>query len=172
MKETIEHIKSGENSVRQDKTIHYWKIAKKCKDSKKEKDLIVGVLLYNQLIEQFLKDAIYTSIVFLKVSIYPNKIYIKLDLDSFTYGQLIKYFKNVAIIDYNREIIIQYLNDIKPIRNKIVHNLFDINDIKIELKDYYEKSEELFMLLLEYYNSMLNKIYDSYWEFDFNKLLY
>ena len=66
----------------------------------------------------------------------------------------------------------KYLKDILPIRNKIIHSIFDFNDVKNELKDYFIKADELIIMLNGYYNSIAEDISYDFKKFDFNNLLY
>ena len=97
-----------------------------------------------------MKETIICSISYIKAEIWPSSVQMNLDFDKATFGNLIEYFKQFAIKEYNRDIILKYLRDIKKTRNDTVHRLFEIQDIKNlknELKNYYGKAYELVILL-------------------------
>lgn len=174
MDEVVNYMinKEWEKDYRAERKTYLLNVAVECETSNKTSDLIGGMLIYNQLVEQFLKETIIVSIGYIKAEIWPAKVKMNLDFDKATFGVLIEYFKQFAIEEYNRDIIIKYLNDTKKTRNNMVHRLFEIEkikDLKSELKDYYGKSYELVMLLNEYYNQITNKLYDLSIRIDFNE---
>ena len=174
MNEIKKHIKNKEWLVdpKAKQFFHYYQIAKKCSKSNTIEKLVTGTLLYNQLVEKILKETIIISIIVVKAKIWPEKIEFNLDFDKATFGKLIEYYKKYAIKKYNRDIIIKYLKDILPIRNEIIHSIFSIEDMKKDLKNYFDKADELISLLNEYYNSIAAHILYDFEGFDFNKLLY
>lgn len=173
MNEVSEHIKNKEWLIdsKIDKFFYYYRIAEKCSKSSKIEDLVSGVLLYNQLVEKILKETIIISVIVMKAKLWPERVSFYLDFEKATFGKLIQYYKNFAIKKYNRDIIVKYLKDILPIRNKVIHSLFDIDDINKELLDYFGKSDELIMMLNGYYNSIAENILYDLENFDFNNLL-
>ncbi len=155
--------KDWEKDYKRERKIFLLNIATECEKSDKTADVIGGILIYNQLIEQLLKETIICSIGYIKAEIWPASVQMNLSFDKATFGTLIEYFKQFAIKEYNRDVILKYLKDIKKMRNDVVHNLFDVPDIKNiknGLKDYYGKSYELFMLLNEYYDQICWNLYD------------
>lgn len=173
MNEIKEHIVNKEwmNDPKEDIFFKYYKIAQKCSKSKSVKDLVSGTLLYNQLVEKSLKDTIIISIIVIKAKSWPEEVELDLNFDRATFGKLVEYFKKFALKKYNRDIIIKYLNDILPIRNKVIHKIFDIEDINKELVDYFGKADELVLLLNGYYNAIAENILYDLEEFDFNNLI-
>ena len=160
-----------EKDYKQERKIYLLNIAKECENSEKIADTIGGILIYNQLVEQFLKETIICSISYIKAEIWPSSVQMNLDFDKATFGVLIEYFKQFAVKEYNRDVILKYLKDIKKTRNDTVHRLFEIKDIKNlknELNDYYGKSFELVMLLNEYYNEICWKLDDLSERIDWN----
>ena len=168
-----EHIKNEEwiFDPKEDKKMYFFKIAEKCSKSNRIEDLVSGTLIYNQLIEQSLVETIILSIIYVKARIWPKNVKLNLDFDKATFGKQIDYFEKYSIEEYNREINIKYLKDILKIRNKVIHHLFDISNFKNELEEYFEKANQLFMLLIEYYNAISEHIFYELGNFDFNKLL-
>lgn len=173
MNEINEHIRNKEWLIdsKADKFFYYYRLAQKCSKSDETEDLVSGVLLYNQLVEKILKETIIISIIVIKAKLWPERVSFDLDFEKATFGKLIQYYKSFAIKKYNRDIIAKYLKDILPIRNKVIHSLFDVDDINKELQDYFEKSDELIMMLNGYYNSIAENILYDLEDFDFNNLL-
>lgn len=124
--------------------------------SKRDPDIaskIGGMLIYNQVIEQYLSDIITMSIYYIKAKIWPVAVSLEIDLDKATFGKMIDYFKLYATVEPNREQILSYLTKFNIKRNIVVHDLFDINDLKklaIELNEYAELADEIISLLSEY----------------------
>ena len=138
-------------------------IATECEKSNKDSDIIGGILIYNQLIEQLLKESIICSISYIKAEIWPINVQLDIDFEKATFGTLIDYFKKFTIKEHNYDIIINYLKDIKKIRNNIVHNLFNIpkiEDLKDISKNYYNISNKLVKLLNTYYEQLCYRLYE------------
>lgn len=173
MNEIKEHIINKEwiDDPKTDIFFKYYKIAQKCSKSKNVEDLVSGTLLYNQLVEKSLRDTIIISIIVIKAKAWPEKVELDLNFDKATFGKLVEYFKRFALKKYNRDIIVKYLNDILPIRNKVIHKIFDIEDINKELADYFVKADELVLLLNGYYNSIAENILYDLEGFNFNNLV-
>ena len=168
-----EHIKNKcwTFDPKEEKKFYFYKIAERCSNSNKVEDLVSGVLIYNQLIEESLIETIIISIIYVKAKTWPKKIMFDLDFDRATFGKQIEYFERFAIEEVNRDVIKKYLKDILKIRNKVIHHLFDIENFNDELEDYYGKANELFILLIQYYNDISEHILYELEEFDFNNLL-
>lgn len=124
--------------------------------SKSDPDIaskIGGMLIYNQVIEQFLHDIVEMSIHYIKAEIWPVSVSLDIDLEKVTFGKMIDYFKQFATVEPNRELILSYLKKFNTKRNLVVHDLFDINDLdKLadELNDYAELADEIICLLKRY----------------------
>jgi hypothetical protein len=94
-------------------------------------------------------------LLYVRAEIWPTNIELNIQTSKATFGKLIEYFKKFVIKKYNRDILIEDLEELNINRNKLVHNLFDIKDesnLKKELEKYEEISEEVIQLLIEYYN--------------------
>ncbi len=172
MDEVVKYMnnKEWEKDYREKRKLYLLNIATDCEKSSKTSEVIGGILIYNQIIEQLLKEVIIVSIGFIKAKLWPNKVKFNIDFEKATFGVLIEYYKQFAIEELNKDVIILYLNDIKKIRNKIVHKIFEfknIRNIKIESRDYYGKCYELFLLLNEYYDQICFKLYDLDEKIDF-----
>lgn len=168
-----EHIKNREWTCdpKEEKKFYYFKIAEKCSKSDKVEDLVSGTLIYNQLIEQSLAETIILSIIYVKAKTWPKKITFDLNFDKATFGKQIEYFEKFAIEEANRDVIIKYLKDVLKVRNKVIHRLFDIENFNKELEEYYGKTNELFILLIQYYNDISEHILYELEDFDFDNLL-
>lgn len=135
---------------------------------------IGGLLLWQQIIEQFLKEIIQISITYIKAEIWPTKIDLKIDYEKKTFGQIIELYKNYSIDYEDRPKIVGYLNKINVNRNKIVHKMFEVEDLN-SLEDLFEASynthEDLLKLLLDHYNVIGNNLEDLESRVDWEKLL-
>ena len=126
------------------------------RESRRDPDIagkIGGMLIWNQVIEQMLKDIVDTSIHFIKARIWPVSVELRIDLDSATFGKVIDYFKQYATVQEDREEILQRLKKFNIKRNQVVHDLFDIGDLRrlgTELDEYADLAEETMALLEKY----------------------
>ena len=154
-----------------DRKVFLWKLAQKSKEEKDVSHKIGGMLIYNQLIEEFLKDITELSVNYIKAEIWPADVCLKLDFSKMTFGKLINEFKQYATIEHNREILLEYLHKYNVKRNEVVHNLFgteDLEKLAIELDEYALLADEIVHLLVEYDNSVCEKFCDLDTRVDFN----
>ena len=154
-----------------DRKVFLWKLAQKSKEEKEVSHKIGGMLIYNQLIEEFLKDVTELSVNYIKAEIWPADVCLKLDFSKMTFGKLINEFKQYATIEHNREILLNYLQKYNLKRNEVVHHLFGIEDLEklaIELDEYALLADETVYLLVEYDNSVCEKFCDLDERVDFN----
>lgn len=135
---------------------------------------IGGLLLWQQVIEQFLKEIIQISIAYVKAEIWPAKIDLKIDYERKTFGQIIELYNNYSLDYEDRPKIIGYLNQINKNRNKIVHKMFEVEDLN-SLEDLFEASynmhEDLLQLLLDHYILIGDNLEDLKSRVDWEKLL-
>ncbi len=126
------------------------------RQSKQDKDLsskIGGMLIYNQVIEQLLSDIVEMSIYYIKAQIWPVSVSLDIELDSSTFGKVIEYFKQFATVEPRRDEILAMLRKFNIKRNHVVHDLFDIQDLKKlsrELDGYAELADEIIRMLDDY----------------------
>lgn len=135
---------------------------------------IGGMLIYNQLLEECLKDIVEYSVYYIKAEIWPADVDLSFDFSKSTFGELIRSFKRFAMIEFNRDIIIEYLTKYNKKRNDVVHHLFEIENISalsVELDEYAIFAEEIFYLLLEYDNCICEKFCDLTNRVDFKDFL-
>ena len=154
-----------------DRKVFLWKLAQKSKEEKEVSHKIGGMLIYNQLIEEFLKDITELSVNYIKAEIWPADVCLKLEFSKMTFGKLINEFKQYATIEHNREILLNYLQKYNLKRNEVVHHLFEIEDLEklaIELDEYALLADEIVYLLVEYDNSVCEKFCDLDERVDFN----
>lgn len=159
------------NDEKSDRKKYLFKLAQQSKKQVEISHKIGGMLIYNQLIEEFLKDIIELSINYIKAEIWPADVSLKVDFTKLTFGKLISEFKQYATIEHNREILLDYLKKYNLKRNEVVHNLFEIEDMdKLvkELDEYALLADEIVFLLLEYDNSVCEKFCDLDRRVDFN----
>lgn len=122
---------------------------------------IGGLLLWQQVIEQFLKEINQISITYVKSEIWPTKIDLKIDYERKTFGQVIDIYKNYSIDYEDRPKIISLLKTINDNRRTITHKMFEVEDLE-DLENVFESSyeihEELLQLLLDHYILIGNKL--------------
>ena len=115
---------------------------------------IGGLLLWQQVIEQFLKEINQISLTYVKAEIWPTKIDFKIDYDRKTFGQVIEIYKNYSIDYEDRPKILGHLKTINDNRRMVTHKMFNVEDLE-ELENLFESSydihEELLQLLLDHY---------------------
>lgn len=145
------------------------------KESSSESNIaskIGSMLIYNQLLEECLKNIVEYSICYIKAEIWPADVDLSFDFSKSTFGELIRSFKRFAMIEFNRDIILEYLTKYNKKRNDVVHHLFGIENISAlatELDEYAILAEEIFYLLLEYDNSICEKFCDLCNRVDFKE---
>lgn len=124
---------------------------------------IGGLLLWQQVIEQFLKEIIQISLTYVKAEIWPTKIDFKIDYDRKTFGQVIEIYKNYSVDYEDRPKILEHLKTINDNRRTITHKMFEVENLE-DLEDIFESSynihEELLQLLLDHYILVGNNLED------------
>lgn len=124
---------------------------------------IGGLLLWQQVIEQFLKEIIQISLTYVKAEIWPTKIDFKIDYDRKTFGQVIEIYKNYSVDYEDRPKILEHLKTINDNRRTITHKMFEVENLE-DLEDIFESSynihEELLKLLLDHYILVENNLED------------
>lgn len=129
------------------------KIARQSKNDPDIATKIGGMLIYNQVIEQYLHDIVDMSVHYIKARIYPVSVNMQIELDKATFGKVIEYFTQFATEEENRELILSHLKKFNIKRNQVVHDLFDIRDLgklSHELDAYAELADEIICLLDRY----------------------
>lgn len=113
------------------------------------------------------------SVNYIKAEIWPASFALKIDHERASFGKIIDYFKQYATIEYNRDILLDYLVKYKKKRNEVVHKLFDIADMEhlaAELDNYSLLADEILKLLIEYDNQVCEKFCDLERRVNFNVL--
>lgn len=147
------------------------------RESKSDPDIaskIGGMLIWNQVIEQMLRDIVETSIHYIKARVWPVSVELQPDLDSATFGKVIDYFRQYATLESNRDEILRYLKRFNSKRNQVVHDLFDIPDLEklgSELDEYAALAEELVRLLEKYDEQVCDNFLELEKRIDFRKFL-
>lgn len=164
MDEVLAYLKNRtwEDDIYESRKLYLLKIAKASKDSESATERIGGMLIFNQVIEQLLRESIIGSIGYIKVSIFPLAVHFNPRLDKMTLGQLINAFEQYAIIEPNRELLLNYLAEYRNKRNLIIHKLFTVADFEKqigEIQAYNELAEEIILLLLMQYNEICECFY-------------
>ena len=150
------------------------RLARESKDDPDIAGKIGAMLIWNQVIEQMLKDIVDTSIHFIKARIWPVSVELRIDLDSATFGKVIDYFRQYATVQEDREEILARLKKFNTKRNQVVHDLFDIGDLKrlgAELDGYATLAEETMALLEKYDERVCDDFRELERRVDFRKLL-
>ena len=132
---------------------------------------IGSMLIYNQLLEECLKDIVEYSVYYIKAEIWPADVDLSFDFSKSTFGELIRHFKRFAMIEFNRDVLLQYLTKYNRKRNEVVHHLFEIQNLSSltdELDEYAILAEEIFYLLIEYDNCICHKFCDVADRVDFS----
>lgn len=134
-------------------------LARKSKKSPDISQKIGGMLIYNQVIEEYMKDIVSLSICYVKAEIWPAAMGIDPDTESATMGKLIDYFRQYALQAPNLDRILTLLKKFNVKRNQVVHDLFDIPDLDALSKDlnhYISLAQNLIRLLDEYDDHIIN----------------
>lgn len=135
---------------------------------------IGGLLLWQQVIEQFLKEIIQISLTYVKAEIWPTKIDFKIDYDKKTFGQIIDMYKNYSVDYEDRPKIIGFLKTINDNRRIVTHKMFNVEDLE-ELENLFKSSydihEELLQLLLDHYILIGDNLEELNDRVDFEHLL-
>lgn len=142
---------SVDQKIRRKRYLH--KLARQSKSDPDISAKIGGMLIYNQVIEQYLHDIVDMSIHYIKADLYPVSVSLDIEPDKATFGKVIDYFTQFATVEENRERILSYLKKFNIKRNQVVHDLFDIQDLgrlARELDDYAALADEIIDLLSKY----------------------
>lgn len=135
---------------------------------------IGGLLLWQQVIEQFLKEIIQISLTYVKAEIWPTKIDLKIDYDRKTFGQIIDMYKNYSVDYEDRPKIIGYLKSINDNRRMVTHKMFNVEDLE-ELENLFKSSydihEDFLQLLLDHYILIGDNLEELNDRVDFEHLL-
>ena len=153
---------------------YLYKLARQSKEDPDVASKIGGMLIYNQVIEQCLKDIVNMSLCYIKAEVYPVEILLEIDADKATFGKVIDYFTQYATVEENRELILSHLKKFNIKRNPVVHDLFDIQDLKqlaVELDAYADLADEIITLLTEYDNQVCENFCRLEEKVDFKKFL-
>ena len=176
MEDIITYMADGKwkDDIKGDRKSFLLKLAKDSATNADVASKIGSMLIYNQLLEEYLKDIVEYSAYYIKAEIWPADVDLSFDFSKTTFGDLIRSFKRFAMKEYNRDIILANLTKYNKKRNEVVHHLFGIEDISalaVELDEYAEIAEELFYLLLEYDNCICEKFCDLSNRVDFRDFL-
>ncbi len=126
------------------------------RQSKSDPDIahkIGGMLIYNQVIEESLTNIVDLSIHYIKADLWPVTMELDIRNNKETFGKVIELFRQYATIEPNREILLEDLAKYNIQRNKVVHDLFDIEDLcnlPRELDEYANLADRILALLDEY----------------------
>jgi hypothetical protein len=150
------------------------KLARKSRTDPDVASKIGGMLIYNQVIEQYLFDIVDMSIHYIKAEIYPVQIALDVELDKATFGKVIDYFTQYATMEPNRDLILSHLKKFNSKRNQVVHDLFDIRDMDTlgrELDKYAALADEIIELLAKYDDQIYDNFSRLEQKMDFRKFL-
>ena len=153
---------------------YLYKLAQQSKDDPDVAGKIGGMLIYNQVIEQCLKDIVDMSICYIKAKVYPVEVLLEIDTDKATFGKIIDYFTQYATVEENRELILAHLKKFNIKRNQVVHDLFDIQDmdrLARELDNYAALADEIISLLRKYDDQVCENFCELEEKVDFRKYL-
>lgn len=150
------------------------KLARKSRTDPDVASKIGGMLIYNQVIEQYLFDIVDMSIHYIKAEIYPVQIALDVELDKATFGKVIDYFTQYATMEPNRDLILSHLKKFNSKRNQVVHDLFDIRDMDTlgwELDKYAALADEIIDLLAKCDDQVCENFSRLEQKMDFRKFL-
>lgn len=165
MDEIVEYMvkEAWKTDLKRKRKLELWNLAKESQQDVDVSHKIGGLLIYNQLIDEFLKDLVEYSIYYIKAEIWPASFALKIDFEKKTFGQNIKCFEQYATVEPNRELLIKYLKRFNKKRNQVVHNLFVIEDmqkLKEEIHEHFYLADEIIQLLVEYDNNVCEEFVD------------
>ena len=164
---------SWRDDKKEERKVMLFNMAREGKEKEDLASKIGAMLLYNQVIEEILKDIVQLSINYIKAEIWPSEVYMSFQFSKSTFGAIIKGFEQYATIEYNRDILLKSLDRYNKQRNEVVHNLFsvkDLNNLAKELDEYSLDAEEIIGLLLEYDGAVCEKFEDLATRVDFGVL--
>ena len=88
------------NDIKINRKTELWKLARESQGNVEISHKIGGLLIYNQVIDEFLKDIVEYSIYYIKAEIWPASFALEIDFGKKTFGQNINLFKQYATIWY------------------------------------------------------------------------
>jgi len=131
-RELFDYIRGRKWAVEQktDRKKFLFRLAQQSKSDPDFAGKIGGILIYNQVIEQFLSDIVEMSIYYIKAKIWPVTVEMDVEMDKATFGKVIDYFRQFATVEPNRDKILSHLKKFNIKRNQVVHDLFDVEDLR------------------------------------------
>jgi len=173
MDSIITYMKNGmwKDDLKFERKMYLRQLAKKSSKRTNIASKIGGMLIYNQLIEECLKDLVEYSAYYIKATMWPTQIDLSFDFSKSTFGGIIQSFQRYVLIEYNRDIIIDELKNYGKKRNEVVHHLFDIHDLSVlgaELDEYALRADEILSLLFEYDNAICEEFCELCENVDFS----
>lgn len=165
--------KDWEKDEKASRKIYLHKIARESSKNDDPAQKIGGMLIYNQIIEQLLREIVIGSIAYVKAEIWPAEVQLDFKFNKMPLGNLISSFEQYATKETNRQVIIEELRYYSEKRNAVVHKLFEISDIENlleEIVEYDAVAEEIIGLLLQYCDDICSKFYDLENRVDFDIL--
>lgn len=134
-----------------------------------------SLLIWQQVLEQFLKEIIEISVFYIKAEIWPTKLDLKVSFERKTFGQIIDDYENFSLDFKDKQKTLTKLKEVNINRNNIVHKIFKIDDL-IQLEGYFRTNfneyENLLTLLLDHYSEICYYLeelkkrvdWDDFWE--------
>lgn len=116
-----------------------------------------SLLIWQQVLEQFLKEIIEISVFYVKAEIWPTKLDLKVNFERKTFGQIVDDYENFSLDFKDKQKTLTKLREVNINRNKIVHKIFKIDDL-VQLEEYFRTNfneyEKLLNLLLDHYSAI------------------
>ncbi len=93
MDEIVKYMVEGKwkDDEKSERKRYLFKLAQESKSQTELSHKIGGMLIYNQVIEEFLKDIVEYSVNYIKAEIWPAQVHMKFDFSKATFGNLINY---------------------------------------------------------------------------------
>ena len=133
-------------------------------NSKRDRDIsgkIGGMLIYNQIIEQFLSAIIEMSIYYVKAEIWPVTVSFDVELDKATFGKVIDYF--TQYLDGETQIVHISLSSEMSASHQNARLAARLTGFKIDIKSETQAKEiEGFLDYDVYEEEEYDETYDEY----------
>lgn len=124
-------------------------------DKKTFEGYLASVLIYHQLVEEFIRIIIESSTFYIQLSVFPQE-YQNRNLKKKMFGQLMQEL-NQSVLDEETHLLLEKANNLNSLRIEIVHKL-TASDTVQKINKQCEKVQAIFNEIFE----LFEEIYDRY----------
>ena len=121
---------------------------------------IGGVLIYNQIVEQIMRETIDLSIKYIRANLWPDEINLTIDFKNKSFESLFNLFKQFAINGTAKDIVVSGLEEYNTLRRKTLYNISSMptdKELIVDLNLHKDLGENVIYLLCKYGDFLCTK---------------